>query len=224
MNVEVLLIQRPESEQELVERTELILLALYGKEDGAAKAEEYQKHWQELWEPLNMVEVEEPTSVLLLADLDLAATGDVWEGQMLEKLGMSNLCADGENWRLPEAQTQEDGTIQYVYGEDTTVEWNPAVIFYNNELDVETIKASEWYLNSEAVANNALYPMDWSVLQLQNEELPELFGAMVQQVYPELWEEIQNDIAERKAEEAAAQAAAEAETEEENTEGETQAE
>lgn len=222
MDVEVILIQRPESEQELMERAERILLALYGKEDGAAKAEKYSKSWEELWESLNMIEVEEPTSVLLLADLDLAATGDVWEGQILEKLGMDNLCADGENWQLPGAQTLEDGTVQYVYGEDVTVDWNPAVIFYNSELDVEMIKASELYMSSEAVANDALYPVDWTVLQLQNGELPKLFGSMVEQVYPELWEEIRIDITERKAQEAAAQAAAEAEAEEENTEGETE--
>lgn len=214
MDVEVILIQRPESEQELIDRAELIFLALYGKETGAAKAEEYREGWEELWEALNMVEVEDPVSVLLLAELDLGATGDVWEGQMLEKLGMKNLCADGENWQLPEVQTLEDGTVQYVYAQDETVYWNPAVIFYNSELDVEMIKTSEWYQNSPAVANDALYPVDWNVLQLQNEKLPDLFGSMVEQVYPELWQEIQSELAERKAAEEVSEESSETKEEE----------
>ena len=67
-------------------------------------------------------------------------------------------------------------------------------------------------MNTDAVVNGALYPIDWSVLQMQDMELPELLGTMVEQVYPEQWAEVLDVIAERNAaEEAAAQAAAEAE-------------
>ena len=220
MDVEVLYIPRPQQTDELYERAELILLALYGKETGAEKAADVAEAWDEAWEPLNMFSEEEKVSALLLADLDLAASGDVWEGQLLEDLSLTNLAAEGTDWQLPEVQTAEDGTKTYLYGE-TVVVWNPAVIFYNSELDVESIKASELYMNSDAVQNGALYPVDWSVLQLQSEKLPELLGSMAEQVYPEQWAEVLDVIAERKAaEEAAAQAAAEAESAAAETESE----
>ncbi len=221
MDVEVLYIPRPQQTDELYDRAELILLALHGKEDGAKKAEEFEKEWEEAWEPLRMFAAEEKVSALLLADLDLVATGDVWEGRILDDLSLNNLAAEGTDWQLPEVQTAEDGTKTYLYGE-TVIEWNPSVIFYNSELDVESIKTSELYMNSDAVLNEALYPLDWSVLQMQNEKMPELLGSMMEQVYPEQWAEVLDVIAERKAaEEAAAQAAAEAESESTETKSET---
>ena len=220
MDVEVLYLPRPQSEQELYDRAELILLALYGKEDGANKAKEVFETWDEAWEPLKMFSEEEKVSALLMADLDVVATGDVWEGQLLDSLSLNNLAANGTDWQLPEIQTAEDGTKTYLYGE-TAVDWNPAVIFYNSDLDVESIKTNELYMNSEAVQNEALYPIDWSVLQLQNEELPGLLASMVEKVYPEQWEEVLDVIAERKAaEEAALQEAAEAENKTEETKSE----
>lgn len=219
MGMEVILLPRPESAEEIVERAELILLAVYGKEEGGAKAIEFRKAWEEQWKPLEdagiAVVEEEKKSVLLLADLDLVATGDSWEGQLLKLMGMNNLADEGKDWQLPQAQTDEAGTVTYLYG-DVVVEWNPDVIFYNSQLDVEAIKASELYLNSSAVGNVALYPVDWGTLQLQNGELPEMLGSMVEQVYPDVWELIQDAIEEAKAaEEAAAQEEAENEEEKE---------
>ncbi len=211
MDVEVVYLPRPQETELLYDRAELILMAFYGKEAGAEKAAELQKDWKSAWEALKLLNEEEQPSALLLADLTLTATGDVWEGQLLEELSLNNLAAEGKDWQLPEVQTAEDGTKTYLYGE-TVVEWNPAVIFYNSELDVESIKTSELYMNSDAVLNNALYPVDWTILQMQNMELPELLGTMAEQVYPEQWAEILDVIEERRAAEAAAQAAAEAAT------------
>ncbi len=215
MDVEVLYLPRPQSVAEVADRAELILLALYGKETGAEKAEEFWENWADQWQPIEDVGAavadEDKKNVVLLADLKLAATGDCWEGEMLEELGMNNLAADGFDWQLPKEQTAENGSKTYAYGE-TVVEWNPDVIFYRSDLDVETIKTSELYMNSTAVVTGALYPVDWHILQIQNEELPELFGSMVEQVYPDIWKMVQDAIAEEKAAEEAAAAESEAET------------
>ena len=67
-------------------------------------------------------------------------------------------------------------------------------IAYGKEnASAEEIKAHQLYADSNAVANDALYPLDWSILQMQNRELPELLGSMVEKVYPELWEQIQEE-------------------------------
>lgn len=227
MDVEVILIERPESQEEIVERGELILLALYGREDGAIKGEAFSESCEDAWAALEAVKeavsAEERVNALLLADLYLAATGDCYEGQLLDVLAMNNLCAEGTDWQLPEAQTAEDGTISYVYGE-TVVEFNPDVIFYHSGMDVEAIKASELYANSNAVLNEALYPVDWTALQFQGQALYEQLGSMAEQVYPEVWEKIQADIAAQKAAEEAEKAAAEAAAAESAAQSETQTE
>lgn len=223
MNVTVLEISRPRSVEDMGERAELILLALYGKEAGQEKADAFLEELEDAWESLEntgaAVVDEEKKTALLLADLDLVATGDCWEGDLLELIGFNNLAKAGDDWQIPQAQTTEDGTVSYLY-DDVIVEWNPDIIIYNSELNVEDIKASELYLNSSAVANDALYPLDWSLLQMQNLELSESLDAVVSELYPDVWKLVQDAIAEEKAaeEEAAAQQAAQGETTEAATE------
>ncbi len=214
MNVTVLEISRPKSMEEIGERAELILLALYGKEAGQEKADAFMEQMEDVWEPLentgSAIVEEEKKTALLLADLDLAATGDCWEGELLELLGFNNLAKAGDNWQIPQVQTAEDGTVTYLYG-DVPVEWAADVIVYNSALNVEDIKASELYLNSPAVTNEALYPLDWTQLQMQNLELGEALSDVVAEQYPDVWKLVQDAIAEEKAaeEEAAQQAALE---------------
>lgn len=213
MDVKVLYLPRPQSVNEITDRAELILLALYGKEEGMEKAAEFSEEWSDSWRALKDLGIAvadtDRKNVVLLADLELAATGDSWEGQMLEELAMNNLAAEGENWQTPQVQTGEDGSKSYLYNE-TAVEWLPDVIFYRSDMDVETIKASDLYLESPAVVNGALYPVDWPVLQMQNAELVNLFSEMAEQVYPDVWSMIQDAIEEEKAAEEAAAAEAEA--------------
>lgn len=215
MNVTVLEIARPESAEELQERAELILLALYGKEAGQEKADAFEEQLEAAWRPLKdsgaAVVDEEKKSVLLLADMDIVATGDCWEGELLEELGLNNLVKAGENWQMPQLQSAEDGTVTYLYG-DVAVEWNPDVIIYNSDMNVEDIKGSELYLNSTAVENAALYPLDWSALQMQNLELTDALGEITAELYPDVWKLVQDAIAEEQAaKEAAAEQAAQAE-------------
>ena len=215
MNVTVLEIARPQSMTELEERAELILLALYGKEAGQEKADAFLETLEDAWKPLEntgaaVVEEEKKTAVLL-ADFDLAATGDSWEGDLLELIGLNNLAKAGEYWQIPQKQTAEDGSITYLYV-DVPVEWNPDVIFYNSTMNAEDIKVHELYASSTAVENDALYPVDWSALQMQNLELCENLGDVVSELYPDVWKLVQDAIAEEKAaEEAAAQQAAQTE-------------
>lgn len=222
MNVTVLEISRPQSLEELEERAELILLALYGMEAGQEKADAFLEELEDVWKPLEnsgkAVVDSEKKNILLLADLDLVATGDSWEGELLELIGFHNLAKAGDNWQIPQAQSAEDGTVSYLYG-DTAVEWTPDVILYNDALNVEDIKASELYLNSPAIANEALYAIDWSALQMQNMELADILGTLVSQQYPDVWKLVQDAIAEEKAaEEAAAQQAVQSETTQTTTE------
>ncbi len=222
MDVEVLVLPRPESLQDITDRGELLFLALYGKEDGAERGAEFTEVWEKAWQPLEDIGIavteDNRKNVVLLGSMDSAATGDSWEGEMLETLGMNNLAADGAAWQIPEKQTAEDGTVTYLYGE-TVADWMPEVIFYNSNMDVEALKADERYAESPAVVNNMLFPIDWTVLQMQNLKLAELYGFMAEQVYPDEWEMIQKAIAEQEAEEAAKAEAAVSETETIVTEG-----
>lgn len=209
MGVEVLRLDRPQSVQEIEDRGALILTLLHGREEGAALEESYRQSWQEAWKPLEDAGIAVPDgdkkSALLLGAVDLAATGDCWEGQLLETLGLINLAAEGENWQIPTVQTDEEGVQHFFYGEEELDSWDPELIFYDSRLSPEEITADPRYAQSSAVAQEALYPVDWRVLQCQDSRLPEELGQLVEAAYPELWDMIQ-----AAAQEAAAQAAEEA--------------
>ncbi len=213
MGVEVLYLPRPESLEDITDRAELLFLALYGKEAGLEKGADFTEQWEKLWKPLEdagiAITEDSKKTVLLLGALDIGATGDSWEGQMLETMGMKNALATGENWQLPEKQTAEDGTVSYLYGEEV-LDWAPEYIFYHSDMDVEALKADERYAGTPAVEQNLLFPVDWAALQLQNMELAELYGSMVEAVYPDEWRMIQEAIAEAEAKAEAEAAAAEA--------------
>lgn len=206
LGVEVLRLDRPQSQEEIQDRGALILTLLHGREEGAALEERYRKDWQAAWKPLEdagiAVTQGDKKSALLLGAVDLAATGDCWEGQLLETLGLVNLAAAGENWQAPTVQSDEEGTAHFFYGEEELADWDPELIFYDSRLSPEEIAADPRYAQSTAVAREALYPVDWTVLQLQDSRLPEELGKLVEAAYPELWDMIQ-----AAAEEAAAQAA-----------------
>lgn len=201
MDVEVIVIERPTSMEEIEERAELICLSLYGKEDGAQKAQDYLQRWTETCEPLKLLKQEEEIPALLLADLSAVATGDTWESTLLELLDFQNICEAGENWALPEESVAEDGTVHYFYEEGQVLAWNPAVILYHSDLDVEEIKADLHYQNSTAVANNALYPLDWTAVQFQSLDLAEELAEIAEQYAPEQWQAIQEELAAQKEKE-----------------------
>ena len=187
MDVQVVLFRRPQDLQQVLTRMEDTASLLYGKKDGPEKAAPSMKEWQDAWAILEKAGslVTQRKTAMLIGGLQIAATGDTFEGQLLNMLGFENLAQDGENWTIqpPEKPEGEEQT-------ETSL-WNPQVLFYDSRMDEETIRTSEEYGQSEAVLNGALYPVDWDVLQMMTLEFPQMCGDILKEFYPEQWEQAQ---------------------------------
>ena len=105
MNVEVVEITRPESIGAIEERQLLLAQALYGKEEGFQRGQAYQKQyhsrWEDIMEPLARWSQENNslTAILLAYSNTTMATGDTFEGSLLEQLAFINLGDSGFNWQ-----------------------------------------------------------------------------------------------------------------------------
>ena len=199
MNIDVIYIPRPESKKDILNRAELILLALYGNEEGAELAEDFADNFMDDWSALEEISenISEKKSAVLLGALNYAATGDCFEGDILEFLSLKNLCSEGENWQLPTKNADANGKITYTYG-DVIIEFNPDIIFFNSNLSEDEIKNSPLYSSSNAVKNSQIFPIDWTVIQLQSEDFTEVLIEMSEKAYSDAWEktEIQEEIPE----------------------------
>ncbi len=176
MNVEVVEITRPESIGAIEERQLLLAQALYGKEEGFQRGRAYQKQyhsrWEDIMEPLARWSQENNslTAILLAYSNTTMATGDTFEGSLLEQMGFINLGNSGFNWQY---QPKEGESL------------SPEIIFYNSALEEEAIAASEFYKESPAVAQGRLYPVEWQNIHLQGENMLKELEAMARECYPE---------------------------------------
>lgn len=181
MDVEVLLLRRPTTTEEVLGRAKTVSLALYGKEDGEKAAQDYAKQWNEAWEPLqkaaDTIGESGKKSAILLGQLDFTvATGDSFEGKMLSRLGFENLGDAGSHW---------------VIEAESVTEWDPQIIFYDSRISEEDIKARDVYKESQAVKAGALCPVEWGALQTQTLQTLKQYEAMVRYAYPDALESVQ---------------------------------
>lgn len=110
------------------------------------------------------------TAILLAYSNTTMATGDTFEGSLLEQLAFINLGDSGFNWQY---QPKEGESL------------SPEIIFYNSALEEEAIAASEFYKESPAVAQGRLYPVEWQNIHLQGENMLKELEAMAREYYPE---------------------------------------
>ena len=110
------------------------------------------------------------SAVYVAGDLLQIATGDSFEGYILELLGTQNWGADYTN---------------YSYPQEKEVDLNPDVIFYNGMISGETIAASSCYKTTNAGKAGAIYEIDPENLERQSPDLLDTLWTMGKLLYPE---------------------------------------
>lgn len=146
---------------------------LYGEETGAKMAEEYLVPYDhklaEIQSCLDSASGSVST-VYLAGDLLQMATGDSFEGYILDFLGTDNWGGDYTN---------------YTYPKEKEVELNPDVVFYNGMLSGEAIAASSCYKTTNAGKAGAIYEIDPENLERQSPDLLDTLWTMGGLLYPE---------------------------------------
>ncbi len=147
---------------------------LYGEETGAKMAEEYLVPFDhklaEIQSCLDAAGEKNISAVYVAGDLLQIATGDSFEGYILELLGTQNWGADYTN---------------YSYPQEKEVDLNPDVIFYNGMISGETIAASSCYKTTNAGKAGAIYEIDPENLERQSPDLLDTLWTMGKLLYPE---------------------------------------
>lgn len=147
---------------------------LYGEKTGAAMAEDYLRPFDhklaEIQSCLEQAGDQKPSTVYLAGDLLQMATGDSFEGYILEFLGTDNWGADYTNYTFPQ---------------EREVELDPDVIFYNGMLSGETIAASSCYKTTKAGTAGAIYEIDPENFERQSPDILDTLWTMGKLLYPE---------------------------------------
>ena len=119
------------------------------------------------------VRVSSKKQVIYLADLPLTmATGETFEGQLLNQMGFVNLGELGSRWKYPEVELD---ALQ------------PEIIFYDNTLSPEQIIESETYAQTPAVQSEQLYAVDFAAIRLKGLPMISELAKMAQAAYPQAY-------------------------------------
>lgn len=101
----------------------------------------------------------------------LIATGDTFEGQLLEAIGVDNDAAAFTGWDYPA---------------DEAVNLYPDVIFYDSSIDPAYFAGTQVYSTTDAYQNGRLYPVDAVALERQSARMFEELERLFAQAYPDV--------------------------------------
>lgn len=172
--VVVAVLQRPETLEQAAQRRVELSRLLKGSVDGLGDGEEaarrYRESLEEIFAPIQAyLEIGGRRSGVLLAHPDGWMAGeDCLEGELLDRLGVTNLAAQAESWQLE--------------GEEPLA---PEVILYDRELDPEEIRQNQRLGESPAVQAGNLIPVDLGKIQRQSSGMVEELARLGRELYPD---------------------------------------
>ncbi len=173
MGAEVVVLGRADSLEALSEVYETAATILDGMEDGAengqtvfgglrAGYDALKARADNLSEPLGGILLREPPLLM--------ATGDTFEGELLEWIGVENDAAEFTGW---------------VYPSDKAVDLYPDLIFYDQSIDPSYFQSTPVYSTTGAFQNGRLYPVDMTAFERQSGRMLDELTHMFESAYPE---------------------------------------
>jgi len=112
-----------------------------------------------------------PMKAILLREMSYKmATGDTFEGQLLETVGFVNDAKKYTNWLFPQADVAA---------------LEPDVIFVSDTVSVEEVEKSVVYKVVAAAKNHKVMNVDFAIFERQSPRLFDLLLEMVQFAYSE---------------------------------------
>ncbi len=175
----VITFSRPQNINEIKTRYRQLFTLCYGSE-GTARADEFLTNYQQKLDNAispasGYAKLANRKSVVYLAQPDYTmATGESFEGQMLDMIGLYNLGELGSRWKYPEVETEV---------------LTPEIIFYDQNLPQEQIFESEIYAQSPAALSGQLYPIDFTAVRMQGLPMIDELAKIAKAAYPQAYGE-----------------------------------
>ena len=173
--IQVITFSQPETLDELYDRYRQLFTLCYGLE-GTQKANEFLDSFRSKLEAAispasEYAKLSGSKTAVYLAQLDFTmATGETFEGELLDTMGLKNLGELGSRWNYPEIESDI---------------LNPQVLFYDSTLSLEQIEQSEIYGSCTAVQNGDVYPIDFTSIRLCGLSMIDTLSTMARQAYPQ---------------------------------------
>ena len=176
-NIDVVVLEPAEDMDGIRQNYTDLFKVLYGEVTGGRMAEEYLANFDRRYEDIQrrveeaVAARERPISAVYLAgDLLELATGDSFEGYILEEMGLTNWGADYTG---------------YSYPKEKEVELNPDVVFYGDQISRDYIASSSCYKTTDAGTAGAIYYLDPEDFERQSPDLLDRMWAMGRILYPD---------------------------------------
>lgn len=101
----------------------------------------------------------------------MMATGDTFEGTLLEELGIKNSAAEFTKWEYPQ---------------EKAVDLYPDVIFYDQTIDAQYLKDAQVYNTTDAVKNERCYEIDATAFERQSARMFDELETLFRSAYPDV--------------------------------------
>lgn len=174
MGTEVVILPRAQSMDELEELYITAATVLDGMMDGERNGQRVFASLRERYDALVAAAggISQPVSGIYLRMVPLVmATGDTFEGKLLESVGIKNDAADFSGWAYPE---------------DKAADLYPDVIFYDQSVDPQYLKENKVYNTTDAVKNGRCYPVDATAFERQSGRMFDELEKLFQEAYPDV--------------------------------------
>ncbi len=169
MNIEVIVIEAPQSLDSLRELYRQIALFFGGAVDGIAMGDSYVAEYDSALSSLAYPG--EEATVGFVRSLDfMMITGGTMENELLSIAGFNNAAGAESNYTFPE---------------DKWKEFDPSVIFVNSHIHIIDLENSEYYKKKTAVKGDKIYGVDFDAVALCSKRSMAIIKDMLATVYPD---------------------------------------
>ncbi len=167
MNISVIVIDAPQSLEELKELYRQISLFFGGALDGIAFGDDYVAEYENLLS--SAAYTGEKQSVAFIRSLDyMMITGSTMENEILTLMGFNN-AASGESG--------------YTFPQEKWSEFDPAVLFVNNDIHIIDLEENDLYKKKSAVKGDKIYGIDLDCVALCSKRSVAIIKDMLATVY-----------------------------------------
>ena len=169
MNITVIVIDAPQSLDELREFYRQAALFFKGAVDGISFGEDYVAEYDAAIEALKYAG-EQKTAALIRALDYMMITGDTMESELLSAAGIINAAGSYTGYTFPEENWKE---------------FDPAVIFLNSDIHLIDLETSDLYKKKTAVKGDKVYNVDIDALGICSKRSFEIIKDMLATLYPD---------------------------------------
>lgn len=174
-NILLITLKKPDSIEALPEFYTELCTALLGREAGKEAAERFYTPLLERYNASTLAAggaSARPISVFVAILPATLATGDSFQGALLEKCGMENAARNNANWQYPD---------------DLLISLEPELLILDSRTtSAEAVMAHPNYKTTACVKNDKILPLDGAALENRGLRMFEAIDTMIAFAHPEL--------------------------------------